>query len=137
MGILKLTGARGISAPQIGFPVQFCLVRLEDGMFQDLINPLITAMYGVETYENESCLSLPPGGNTGRTPRMQIIEVSTGVPTMRFMMRFKGRNSRMVQHEVDHLNRTMFTDRMPQKERDEVMERYTDWKRDRKMKGSQ
>lgn len=91
-------------------------------------------MYGVETYENEWCVSVPPAGNCGRTPRMQIIELMSGVPDMRFMLRFKGKNSRAVQHELDHFSKTFFFDRMARREKDRVMERYQEWRRERHAK---
>ena len=128
MAVLKHTGAPGVSAPQIGIPVRMALVRLEDGSFQDLINPEISAMYGVETTEPEWCLSVPPHGNCGKTPRMQIIEIRSGVASMRFQMRFKGKNSRVIQHEIDHLNGTMFLDRLMKKDYDQVIEKFREWK---------
>ena len=143
--ILKRTGAAGISAPQLGENIQFAVVKLSSGGFLELINPEITKMYGVETEEPEGCLSCPPFGNVCATPRMQIIHVRSGVfgPWNRFALsggvlhelwgekRFKGLDSRIIQHEIDHLSGTFFFDRASAKARDQVMKQFREWRKNR------
>lgn len=134
---LRSSGTRGISAPQLGYGLQYCVIQTEDGNYMELINPQIMKMYGVETYQQETCLSYPPAGNGCRTPRMQIIEIVSGlIPGRRpgLRLRFKGQDSRTIQHEVDHLNGGWFFDRAEYKDRKVVNEKFEEWRRAKAVK---
>ncbi|WP_437185021.1 peptide deformylase [Planctomicrobium sp. SH668] len=105
----------GLAANQVGLPFRFFVVNLqarpgnpdEEIVF---INPLIRKKKGSELGE-EGCLSLP--GLYGDVRRATELTVDAfdlnGQP---FTMTLKGLEARVVQHETDHLDGIMFTDRM-------------------------
>src|ERR1700677_4288352 len=69
-------GYKGLAAPQIGILLQLIVVKLESGIYLDLVNPVIRRMYGAETEEIETCISCPPKDNGCKVARMQIIDVT-------------------------------------------------------------
>ncbi len=122
-------GFKGVAAPQVGVSKQLIVVRLEDGRILDLVNPVITRMYGVEAEYAETCISCPPKGNGCRVPRMQILHVeaaSVNSPAVK-EFRFKGEDSRVVQHQLDHLNGTWFFDRADYRQREHVLWEFKQW----------
>ncbi|MFP4546722.1 MAG: peptide deformylase [Fidelibacterota bacterium] len=104
----------GLSANQVGMDMSFFIVDfgLYDEQYgrQIFINPEILEIDG-ETLEEEGCLSLP--GINEKVKR-----------TNRIRVRYKDKNfedqdevyddylSRVIQHEYDHLNGILFTDRI-------------------------
>jgi peptide deformylase len=107
------------------------MIRQEDGTLVDLVNPYILRMYGAEYRHFETCISCPPPDNNCKVDRMQIIEVMAGTvenPGLEREWRFKGIDSRVVQHEIDHLSGTFFFDRANLNDRAKVIERFQQWK---------
>lgn len=124
----------GLAAQQVGQALQLCVVDLRaarrdftwelDGakppldlfMPLTLVNPVVTELPGDETVYEEGCLSFPD--IRGDVVRPDVIRVEfqdvQGVP---HTMVCDGLLSRCVQHEVDHLNGTLFIDRMEKKVR--------------------
>ncbi len=122
----------GLAAQQIGRALQFCVVDLSqahrdfrwelDGqtppldliMPMTIANPEISILEGDDTIYEEGCLSFP--GINGDVVRPDIIEVKfqdvAGAP---HVLRCDGLLSRCIQHEADHLNGTLFIDRMTKK----------------------
>jgi peptide deformylase len=102
----------GLAAPQVGENVRLFVMNAtqEPGDDRVYVNPVLSDFEGEEEAE-EGCLSLPGihiNVNRGKQVRMQaqnldgrpVEEVATG-----FM-------ARVWQHEFDHLNGTLLTDRM-------------------------
>lgn len=130
-------GLKGLSAPQIGHLIQMVVVKLEDGSLLELINPRIASMYGAEYAESERCISFPPSGNECRVNRIQVVHVLAGSATSIddvYEYRFKGKDSRVVQHELDHLQGTFFFDRAEVREKTKALARYGEWKKEWKTK---
>jgi peptide deformylase len=128
-------GYKGLAAPQIGIWLQLIVVKLENGLYLDLVNPVIRKMYGSETEQVETCVSCPPKDNGCKVPRMQIIEVTaSSVLHMEDSdYRFKGYDARVIQHEVDHLEGTFFFHRASNKDRIEVIQRFKNWRHQRRL----
>ena len=116
-------GGIGLAAPQIGIGLRVVLfsvpARRLTGARDDveqapmvLVNPLITP-FGTETEEDwEGCLSLP--GLTGRVLRPRRIRYQGVTPTGETVDRtVEGFHARVVQHECDHLDGTLYPQRMP------------------------
>jgi len=104
----------GIAAPQVGLLRRAVWVQrqdLPDQPFQFYANPRIVA-YGAETVRGwEGCLSIPAGyGEVDRpasiTVGWQQEDGTEHVETV------EGWTARIFQHEVDHLDGVLFTDRM-------------------------
>jgi peptide deformylase len=125
----------GLAAQQVGHAIQLCVLDLRatdldfdwtlDGahppapLFMPfaVVNPKITVMPGTDyIVHEEGCLSFP--GLHGDVERPDRIEVSYqdqfGVP---HQLLCNGMLSRCVQHETDHLNGTLYIDRMTKSSR--------------------
>jgi len=128
----------GLAAQQVGRPLQLCVVDLRESdakfdwnldgghppreLFMPfaVINPQITVLPGSEeeVYE-EGCLSFPK--IYGDVIRPDAIEVQYqdqfGIG---HTLRCNGLLARCIQHEADHLNGTLFIDRMAKKARQKI-----------------
>ena len=97
----------GLAAPQLGEPLQACVVEVE-GRLHELVNPRLTRSSG-DDRDLEGCLSLP--GYVAYVTRRQKIWV---VAQNRFGKKIKvagvGLLSRALQHELDHLDGRLFID---------------------------
>lgn len=100
------SGGVGLAANQVGVPLRVCLVTLEDGRVITLVNPEIhSERWRDAVGELEGCLSIP--GAQVMVSRPSRIRVSAwGGEVV-----LKGRNARVVCHEVDHLNGVLITDK--------------------------
>ncbi|PQO31250.1 peptide deformylase [Blastopirellula marina] len=104
----------GLAANQVGIPLRFFVMNLagEKGEGEELvfINPAINRGTGSDEAE-EGCLSLP--GVYGAVMRPSEILFSAYMPNgEKFEQKVDGLFARCVQHETDHLDGIMFTDRM-------------------------
>ena len=119
----------GLAAPQIGMPLQ--LVVIEDKTeyfagippeqiaererrpvpFHVIINPVLHVQSPADVEFFEGCLSLP--GYTAVVPRARDVRVEclddTGAPQV---IEASGWYARILQHELDHLQGTLYLDRM-------------------------
>ncbi|HEX6971842.1 MAG TPA: peptide deformylase [Limnochordia bacterium] len=98
----------GLAAPQVGVSERVIVVDVGEG-FYALINPVIVAADGRDI-DKEGCLSIP--GVTGYVERAAQIVVTgldeRGRPTR---LEADGLFARAIQHEVDHLDGILFTDK--------------------------
>jgi peptide deformylase len=119
----------GLAAPQVGEPLQ--LVVIEDASelqqtlpqailderertpvpFHVIINPVMTIEESAEVTFFEGCLSV--NGYTALVPRVRAVRVEclnergeAGV------IEARGWYARILQHEIDHLNGTLYVDKM-------------------------
>ncbi|WP_417851324.1 peptide deformylase [Thalassoglobus sp.] len=105
----------GLAANQVGLPFRFFLVNLAarpDSPDEELvfINPIIKKKKGSELGE-EGCLSLP--GLYGDVDRSEEVTIEAfDLSGQGFAMELSELPARVVQHETDHLDGIMFTDRM-------------------------
>jgi len=117
----------GLAAPQIGLPIQLCIIEIppeveerEDGSEVEvapaeqyvLFNPKIVKMSGEELLRDEGCLSLP--GWYGQVPRHSwvTVEFEDMNGKERRLRKAGGLLGWAIQHEVDHLNGVLFTERI-------------------------
>lgn len=109
---LEASGAIGLSAPQIGSALRVLAVHVpDDGRgLQIYVNPEIELKRGFAIIE-ESCLSLPGiEGNVMRSAQVRLRYVDTqGQPAV---AEIDGLHAICVQHEIDHLNGKLFTERL-------------------------
>ena len=98
----------GLAAPQVGASLQIIVVDDGDGLIE-LINPVIIERVGSAVAE-EGCLSCP--GYTGEVERAQNIIVEGLDRNMRKLrIECVGLLARIFQHEIDHLDGVLFTER--------------------------
>lgn len=119
----------GLAAQQVGIALQICVVDVRgtrdvfqcelDGatppwqliMPMVLVNPKLTFLPSEETVYEEGCLSFP--GIRGDVWRPDLIQVIyQDIQGTSHTLKCDGILSRCLQHEIDHLNGTLFIDRM-------------------------
>ncbi len=129
--VATMHAARGIglAAQQVGRAIQFCVLDLRDTdrdfsweldgaqtpleliMPMMMANPKVEVLPSAKTSYEEGCLSFPEiRGDVSRPDLIRVTfqDVQGGSHTLLC----NGLFGRCVQHEVDHLNGTLFIDRM-------------------------
>ena len=108
--------AVGIAAPQVNVFQQIVIVDVSGRKntpnhgYLVLINPEIAHWEGFEM-AREGCLSVPDyTGNVIRATRIRLTANDPWGQTLEFEM--EGYEARAVQHEMDHLDGTLFVDRV-------------------------
>ncbi len=111
----------GLAAPQVGVSRRLIVVHVPAGHDHDddpevnlrLVNPEIVRAHGREVGP-EGCLSTP--GWAGDVPRADAVTVKA-VDLDNHPVRIKatGYTARVLQHEIDHLDGILFTDRVEDK----------------------
>jgi peptide deformylase len=105
----------GLAAPQVGNSVRAIVLWHDDKQFK-LVNPEITWTSSEMEVDEEGCLSIP--GYRGNVPRHAAIKVrAKDAKGRNTQIRADGRLARIFQHEIDHLDGILFTDRMAPGER--------------------
>ena len=113
--IMYASGGVGLAANQVALPYRLFIVNVEGrpdaGDELVFINPVLSRPRGVAVQE-EGCLSLPGVRMDVRRPERVLVEAWSldGEP---IRMDLDGLLARVVQHEFDHLEGRLFTDRLP------------------------
>lgn len=115
----------GLAAPQVGHSLRLFVLRNyiegEDGHLrvsdpQVYINPKIISFGKGTLTDTEGCLSIPGIRSAVERPDSVIIE-STNLNGQRVTEEIVGYNARVRMHENDHINGTLFIDRISSNER--------------------
>ena len=114
-------GGVGLAAPQIGVNKRIIAVSLmRDGDDENyrtiaMINPEIIEHADETELDNEGCLSIPgEHGDVDRWKRIKVSYIDTSLRPQSMLL--SGLSARIVQHEVDHLDGILFTDRVKKTE---------------------
>lgn len=118
----------GLAAPQVYESLQICVIelannprypQLEPIPLTALINPMLTPLVASSAPElpdeeamfvYEGCLSVPGlRGRVQRPRKVRVQALGAAGETLDFV--WEGFRAAVVQHEVDHLNATLFVDR--------------------------
>ncbi len=105
----------GLAANQVNLPYRLFVINLEGtpeakDAEMVFINPVLSGAKGSEE-EEEGCLSIP--GVTGPVTRSEKIQLQAyNLEGEEFVGELSGLAARVVQHEIDHLNGTLFIDRL-------------------------
>ena len=110
----------GLAAPQVHVPRRVVIYGVEENpRYPDaesipltvLVNPRITALGDEQEEDWEGCLSVPD--LRGRVPRFTRVRVEAyGRDGKQLRFDAEGFHARVVQHECDHLDGTVYLDRM-------------------------
>lgn len=101
----------GLAAPQIGIAKKISIVRLGNVKF-DLVNATIAEGFDPTLFQEEGCLSFP--GRVENTLRFQEVHIIDNlISPNRFIA--TGLLAVVCQHELDHVNSTLFMDRLAPK----------------------
>ena len=99
----------GLAAPQVGVPLRVIVFKTDQNL-HTLVNPEMVKSEGEQT-GLEGCLSIP--GYVGEVTRAMRV-VARGMNRHGKTVRVKGDGllARAIQHEIDHLDGVLFTDRL-------------------------
>jgi len=105
----------GLAAPQIGENLRALVVDIstkdEENNLMELINPEIKYSSGTQSSE-EGCLSIP-GYYSNITRKKTITVEALDRNGDKIEIQAEDLLSRVLQHEIDHLDGTLFFDKMP------------------------
>ena len=104
----------GLAAPQVGQNIRLIVVRMNPGEKNEITMPMINpeiAYCSQETeWGEEGCLSLP--GEWGQVERAKEIIIRFENPKNEVQtLQLELTNARIIQHEIDHLDGILFTDK--------------------------
>lgn len=106
----------GLAAPQVGENVRVLIMNFQTGKkigekyhTMAMINPLIRHRSQETCWFEEGCLSLPDIYESVERPKEILVEFMDESGNER-MLELSGINSRIVQHETDHLEGKLFID---------------------------
>jgi peptide deformylase len=115
----------GLAAPQVGVPVRIFVVDLSIGRDPNglmvMINPEFVERDGMQL-EEEGCLSVPGFNATVVRPERAVVRALDRDGTQR-QVEGTGLLARAFQHEMDHLDGTLFVDRLRGLKRDLIVRR--------------
>ncbi len=112
----------GIAAPQIGKNLQMAVVEVDENDRFDLINPRIIDRKGKSVFV-EGCLSIPHVfGTVERAEEITVRYYDREGDEMEVTA--YGYLARAIQHEIDHLNGVLFTDKVLEAIPEEELENY-------------
>jgi peptide deformylase len=115
---LEAADGVGLAAPQVGVSRRLIVVHLPEGYIEDdspeisltLVNPEIIRSRG-EVVAMEGCLSIP--GWQGEVQRADQVTVrAMDLDNREIRLKHEGWVARVLQHEIDHLDGILYTDRM-------------------------
>lgn len=108
----------GLAAVQVGMLRRVVVVDVGDG-YLELINPEIVEMSGEEISE-EGCLSLP--GESGKVKRPTYVKVKAQNRNGAWrILEGTGLKARCFCHEIDHLDGTLYIDRIIPETADDIL----------------
>ncbi|MGI8644210.1 MAG: peptide deformylase [Thermomicrobiales bacterium] len=112
----------GLAAPQVGVSRRLIVARLPAGFLEEddpefsvaLVNPEIVRARGRQV-GSEGCLSIP--GWVGDVPRFDSITIKAlTLDNKSVRLKAEGYPAVVLQHEIDHLDGVLFTDRIEDRE---------------------
>ena len=113
----------GLAAPQVGAPLRIFVIDLSLGHnaseLQVFINPVFVERDGVQL-EEEGCLSVPGFNATVVRPQRAVLQGLDREGTEQ-RIEATGLLARAFQHEMDHLDGTLFVDRLRGIKRDLIV----------------
>lgn len=99
----------GLAAPQVGLSINVVVIDVGEGIIE-LINPKIIEREG-EVEDTEGCLSVPGLYGTVKRSERVVVEYQNSFGKTR-TMEGTGLLARAFQHELDHLDGVLFTDKV-------------------------
>jgi peptide deformylase len=110
----------GLAGPQIGLMKRIFVVHVDGDIPRVFINPSIIGTSQETVKYEEGCLSIP--GVWADVVRPQAVRVQAWNEKGRpFTLEASGILARVIQHEYDHLEGTLFIDRLPGPKRTKIL----------------
>lgn len=126
LDILKKSGGIALSANQVGLPFKMCVINITEPKI--LINPRIIKMSDKTISSQEGCLSLP-GVYMSINRHKKITVEYEDVRGETKTEEVEGLLSYCIQHEIDHLNGILITNRVGEYHRSKAMKILHKFKR--------
>jgi peptide deformylase len=113
----------GLAAPQVGVPLRVCVIDIsggrKGGQVITLVNPEFVERTGMQL-EEEGCLSVPGHNATVARPERAVVRgLNRGGEEV--TIEGTGLLARALQHELDHLDGTLFLSRLRGLPRDLIL----------------
>ena len=124
---VELPGRAGVAAPQIGVGLRAFSYNI-DGDIGYILNPVLVDVSGEPELVGEGCLSVPGLWHEAlRHPRATV--TGTDLDGNEIVLEGEGLLAQALQHETDHLDGTLYLDRLPPETRRVAMReiRESDW----------
>jgi len=113
----------GLAAPQVGVPLRVAVIDISVGRDPDglivMVNPEFVERDGMQL-EEEGCLSVP-GFNATVVRPSRVVVKGLDRSGVEFVREGSGLLARAFQHEMDHLDGTLFVDRLRGIKRDVIV----------------
>ena len=116
------SGGVGLAAPQVGVLRRVCVVLDEDDQLIELVNPEIIRTEGEQT-GLEGCLSVPGRRGTVKRPTKVVVR-ALDKKGREIELTAEGFLARAVCHELDHLDGTVYVDKMIEDVTDQYNQEY-------------
>lgn len=108
--IMKARLGAGLAASQVGRSIQLAIAKTKEFGELVMINPKLNSLDGGERLSFEACLSLP--SQCGLVSRRKKVEVEfKDIEGKTQRIEASGFDAIVLQHEIDHLNGVLYTDR--------------------------
>ena len=131
--ILRKKGGIGLSANQVGLPLNMCVIELDSNNPKIILNPRIVKMSDKMINSKEGCLSLP--GAVVNVSRHKTITVEyENVTGKTEIEEATGLLSCCFQHEIDHLKGILMVNRIGEVQRNKALKIVHRFKRSRRIR---
>ena len=126
----------GLAAPQVGLDMRIFIVdaaaREEEKTPITMINPKIISIEDDLVSYEEGCLSFPEHfAEIDRPDKLKIEYIDEN--NKKKILSTDGFNSRIIQHELDHLNGILFVDHLSRLKRDVIIRKMKKFKKEEKI----
>ncbi|EKE16315.1 MAG: hypothetical protein ACD_11C00020G0020 [uncultured bacterium] len=110
LATMRSANGMGLAAPQIGESIRLCVIE-ENGKTYVLMNPKVTAYSKKKVLMEEGCLSFP--GEFFQISRPEEVKIRyIDKEGKNAKLKADGLLARALQHEIDHLDGILITDRV-------------------------
>lgn len=125
--VMYASGGVGLAAPQVGVNKRLMVFNADGdkkAWLQEvvLVNPVVVGKSKPTEEEVEGCLSFPDMGGSVRRHAWVKVE-ATRLNGKKFKVKYEGWKARIFQHEYDHLDGTLYIDRLDDAGRGKVEKR--------------
>jgi peptide deformylase len=117
---MRAAGGAGLAATQIGVPMRICVIEVDNNPrypykppipLTILVNPTVTELSDERFVNNEGCLSVPGlRGDVERFTQVRVQALDRQGSAVDLTVR--GLSAGTYQHECDHLDGTLFVDKL-------------------------
>ena len=126
--VLRKEGGIGLSANQVGLPLNMCVIDLEVNNPMILLNPRVIKTSTTKVLNKEGCLSLP--GTVVSVERYKEVTVEyEDVTGKTKTVEAKDILSYCLQHEIDHLNGILMINRISAYHKEKAMKQLNKFKK--------